>query len=77
MDDIGTGAPGIKVDSYDVQADHIQVTAHHFGYDGMAGKPVLSRSIWYDKVRRLHTATFWSWLVRMNVAGLLVGILVK
>src|SRR3989454_5679615 len=37
----------------------------------------LGSGIWYDKVRRLHTATFWSWLVRMNVAGLLVGILVK
>ncbi len=37
----------------------------------------LGNSIWYDKVRRLNTATFWSWLVRMNVAGLLVGILVK
>src|SRR2546430_12550664 len=31
-------------------------------------------SIWYDKVRRLNNATFWSWLVRVNVAGLLVGL---
>ena len=37
----------------------------------------LGSGIWYDKVRRLHKATFWSWLVRMNVAGLLVGILQK
>ena len=37
----------------------------------------LGNGIWYDKVRRLNNATFWSWLVRMNVAGLLVGILVK
>ena len=37
----------------------------------------LGSGIWYDKVRTLHKATFWSWLVRMNVAGLLVGILVK
>jgi len=33
--------------------------------------------VWFDKVRRLHKATFWAWLVRMNVAGLLVGWLVK
>ena len=37
----------------------------------------IGSGIWYDKVRRLHNATFWSWLVRMNVAGLLVGVLVK
>jgi len=37
----------------------------------------LGSGIWYDKVRTLHKATFWAWLVRMNVAGLLVGILVK
>lgn len=49
MDDIGTGQPRVVVDNFDVQADHIQVTAHHFGYDGLSGKPVLSRSIWYDK----------------------------
>jgi len=34
-------------------------------------------SIWYDKVRRLNNATFWSWLVRMNVAGLLLGVLIR
>jgi hypothetical protein len=33
--------------------------------------------IWYDKVRRLYNATLWAWLVRMNVAGLIVGLLVK
>jgi len=33
--------------------------------------------VWFDKVRRLYKATFWVWLVRMNVAGLLVGLLVK
>jgi len=33
--------------------------------------------VWFDRVRRLHKATFWAWLVRMNVAGLLVGLLVK
>jgi len=33
--------------------------------------------VWYDRVRRLYKATFWSWLVRMNVAGLIVGLLIK
>jgi len=37
----------------------------------------IGNGIWYDKVRRLNTATFWSWLVRMNVAGLLVGAFVR
>jgi hypothetical protein len=32
--------------------------------------------VWYDKVRPLLKATFWSWLVRMNVAGIIVGLLV-
>ena len=33
--------------------------------------------VWYDKVRPLLKATFWSWLVRMNVAGIIVGLLVR
>src|SRR5881275_2050510 len=33
----------------------------------------LGSGIWYDKIRALHKATFWAWLVRMNVAGLLIG----
>ena len=35
----------------------------------------LGTSVWYDKARALMNATAWSWFVRMNVAGLLVGIL--
>lgn len=37
----------------------------------------IGSGIWYDKVRRLYNATFWSWLVRLNVTGLIVGALVK
>ena len=37
----------------------------------------IGSGVWYDRVRRLLKATFWSWLVRMNVAGLIVGLLVK
>jgi len=37
----------------------------------------IGSGVWYDKVRPLLKATFWSWLVRMNVAGLIVGMLVK
>ena len=35
--------------SWDVQSDYVQVTAHHHGYNYLSGKPVVSRSIWYDK----------------------------
>jgi len=35
----------------------------------------IGSGIWYDKARPMYRATFWSWLVRMNVAGLLVGLL--
>jgi hypothetical protein len=37
----------------------------------------IGSGVWYDKVRPLLKAMFWSWLVRMNVAGLIVGFLVK
>jgi len=37
----------------------------------------IGSGVWYDKVRPLLKATFWSWLVRMNVSGLIVGLLVK
>jgi len=33
--------------------------------------------VWYDKARRLLTAQRWSWLVRMNVAGIAVGLLME
>ena len=37
----------------------------------------IGSGVWYDKVRPLLKATFWSWLVRMNVAGIIVGLLLK
>ena len=37
----------------------------------------LGSGVWYDKVRPLLNATFWAWLVRMNAAGLVVGLLIK
>lgn len=37
----------------------------------------LGSGVWYDKARPLLKATFWSWLVRMNVAGLVVGLLMR
>jgi len=36
----------------------------------------IDSGVWYDKVRPLLKATFWSWLVRVNVAGIIVGVLV-
>lgn len=38
---------------------------------------MIGGGVWYDKVRPLYRATFWASLIRMNVAGLLVGLLVK
>jgi len=40
------------------------------------GLQTIGSGIWFDKARPLLKATFWSWLVRMNVAGLLMGLLV-
>ena len=37
----------------------------------------LGSNVWYTKATALMNATMWAWLVRMNAAGLVVGILVK
>jgi hypothetical protein len=37
----------------------------------------LGSGVWYDKARPLLNAQVWAWLVRMNAAGLVVGLLVK
>ena len=37
----------------------------------------LGTGVWYDRARPLMKATFWAWLVRMNVAGIVVGLLLK
>ena len=34
-------------------------------------------SVWYVKAKPLQMATCWAWLIRMNAAGLVVGLLVK
>jgi hypothetical protein len=37
----------------------------------------IGSGVWYDKARPLLNATFWAWLIRMNVAGIVIGLLVK
>jgi hypothetical protein len=37
----------------------------------------IGSGVWYDKARPLLNATFWAWLIRMNVAGIVVGLLVR
>ncbi len=37
----------------------------------------IGTNVWFDRTRTLLNAQMWSWLVRMNVAGLLVGLLVR
>jgi hypothetical protein len=37
----------------------------------------LGGSIWWTRVRALHRATAWAWLVRLNAAGVVVGLLMR
>lgn len=37
----------------------------------------LGSAVWYERARPLLMAQFWAWLVRLNVAGLVVGLLLK
>ena len=34
-------------------------------------------SVWYVKAKPLQMATCWAWLIRMNAAGVVAGLLVK
>jgi len=38
---------------------------------------MLGSSVWYVKARSLQMATCWAWLIRMNAAGIVVGLLMK
>lgn len=37
----------------------------------------LGSGVWFDRLRPYLNATFWSWLIRMNIVGIVVGLLVK
>ena len=37
----------------------------------------LGTGVWYDRARPLMMATFWAWLIRMNIVGLVVGLLMR
>lgn len=37
----------------------------------------IGSGVWYERARPLLMAQFWAWLIRMNVAGITVGLLVK
>lgn len=37
----------------------------------------LGGSVWWTRVRALHRATAWAWLVRANAAGIAVGFLMR
>ena len=39
---------GIYVSQWDTDNSHAQITATHWGYNYLAGQPVLTRSMWYD-----------------------------
>jgi hypothetical protein len=38
---------------------------------------MVGSGVWYTKARPLQMATCWAWLIRMNVAGIAVGLLVR
>ncbi len=38
---------------------------------------MLGSSVWYVKVKSLQMATCWAWLIRMNAAGIVVGLIMK
>jgi len=38
---------------------------------------MVGSSVWYVKARSLQMATCWAWLIRMNAAGIVVGLLMK
>jgi len=38
---------------------------------------MVGSGVWYMKVKSLQMATCWAWFIRMNVAGIAVGLLVR
>ena len=44
----GSGNGAFQLDAWKVTDDFVQVTAHHEGYEGLRGGPIVSRSIWFD-----------------------------
>ena len=36
----------------------------------------IGSSVWWDKARRLLNAEFWTWLIRLNAAGIAAALLV-
>ena len=38
---------------------------------------MVGSSVWYVRAKSLQMATCWAWLIRMNAAGIVVGLLVK
>jgi hypothetical protein len=37
------------VDAWEIAGDHLLVRAHHRGYTGLPGGPVVGRTIWFDR----------------------------
>jgi hypothetical protein len=38
---------------------------------------MVGSGVWYLKARALNMATCWAWLIRMNAAGIVVGLMVR
>ncbi|HEY7195401.1 MAG TPA: hypothetical protein VH439_16785 [Gemmatimonadales bacterium] len=41
------------------------------------GLAMVGSSVWYLKAKSLSMATCWAWFVRMNAAGIVVGLLMR
>jgi hypothetical protein len=38
---------------------------------------MVGSSVWYMRTRSLSMATCWAWLIRMNAAGIVVGLMMR
>jgi hypothetical protein len=38
---------------------------------------MVGSSVWYMRARPLNMATCWAWLIRMNAAGIVVGLMMR
>ena len=38
---------------------------------------MIGSGVWYTRARALTSATCWAWLIRMNLAGIVVGLMMK
>lgn len=45
--------------------------------EALVRQTAVGNGIWFDKVRPLARANFWSWLIKMNIVGIVAALLIK